>query len=610
MTTIYNSLSKHKTSRTKYFDFNGLVNIVKSRKLNDVLNETIPLSIDGAQLRRILDIFDSGNNYPNFWNEIADHPDYVPLFTLVATIFSHFDNIHALSKDNNVSMTGSFSRSEINNDKAFTNLRRYFINSGATDSKYNSEDIIIYDFNKIFSSGKIGILVSQMFKVILDNIGWNETSNDPEFFRTFEEQLVYYGFNKVFGIEKDLFIKWLLGTDILVEPQESDLNASITVDSNLLLSLASKPFLILTGISGTGKTLGVRRLISDINPLKNIDDNFNSVFVPVEAGWKDSRNLLGYINPFSDNGTRYESTKVLELILRANSSKYKECPFFVIFDEMNLSHVEMYFAKFLSLIETSRHKGLKNIPILNVDELQLLSNSFLNNPLYLSFINEAINNNGLFITKNIFFIGTVNIDETTYMFSPKVLDRAFVIEKNSFRPSNIYNTTPENNEYLTELIHSQVINFLIFSQDYDSNIINSNSSTTDTKESSSENTNKIYPKPVIDFLDSVYDKMDYFTFGYRTVEECSRYYTIGKYLNNIVSIPWLADDNSLFDEMLIQKILPKIHGNRKQLSELLKSLIEFCINNTDNSVKYPKSHKKLKSMQRSLEATGYCSFIS
>lgn len=610
MTITYNLLSKWKTSQTKYFDFNGLVNVIKSRNLNAVLNGTISLSIDDAQLRKILGIVNPENNYPNYWNEISEHPNHVPLFTLVATIFSHYNNILVLSKDSNVYMNGSFSRNEFPNDKTFTNLRRYFIDSGATDSKYNSEDIIIYDFSKIFSSGKIGILVSQIFKVILNNIGWNETSNDPEFFRTFTEQLIYYGFNKVFGIDKDLFIKWLSGTDILVETQEFDLNTPITVDSNLLLSLASKPFLILTGTSGTGKTLGVRQLISDINPLKNIDDNFNSVFVPVEAGWKDSRNLLGYINPFSDTGTRYESTKVLELILRANSDKYKDYPFFVIFDEMNLSHVEMYFAKFLSLIETSRHKGLKNIPVLNVDELNLLSNSFLNNPHYLSFINEARNNNGLFITKNIFFIGTVNIDETTYMFSPKVLDRAFVIEKNSFKPSNIYNTTPENNKYLTELIHSQVINFLISSQDYDSNIINSNRSATDTKESSSENINKIYPKPIIDFLDSVYDKMDYFAFGYRTVEECSRYYTIGKYLNNIVSIPWLEDDNSLFDEMLIQKILPKIHGNRKQLSELLKSLIEFCINDNDNSVKYPKSHKKLKSMQRSLEATGYCSFIS
>jgi hypothetical protein len=607
MNISYNLLSKWKTSRTKYFDFNGLVNVIKNRNLDDVLNGAIPLSMDEAQLKKVLGIVDSSNNYPNYWNEIADYPDYISLFTLVATIFSHYNNILILSKDSNVSMKGSFSRNEFSNEKIFTNLRRYFIDAGAVHHMYNSEDNIHYDFSKIFSSGKIGILVSQMFKVILNYIGWTENSTNSEFFRTFEEQLIYYGFHKVFGVDKDLFIDWLSGKDIFAEPEDFDLNALVTLDTNLLLSLATKPFLILTGISGTGKTLGVRQLISELNPLKHVDDNFNSVFVPVEAGWKDSRNLLGYINPFSDNGTVYESTKVLDLILKANSNKYRHYPFFVMFDEMNLSHVEMYFAKFLSLIETSRHKGLKNIPILNVNELDLLSKNFLDNPNYLSYINEAKINNGLFITENIFFIGTVNIDETTYMFSPKVLDRAFVIEKNGSKPSTITNGNCDNKTYLAQLIQASAIGFLISDMNYNTQI-HSDILTSDAKESSLANMNRAYPEPVIQFLDSIYAIMKDFPFGYRTVEECCDYYNNGKHLNDIISMPWLVIDNSLFDEMLIQKILPKIHGNRKQLSELLKSLINFC--QEEEVVKYPKSCQKLRSMQRSLEATGYCSFIS
>ena len=156
------------------------------------------------------------------------------------------------------------------------------------------------------------------------------------------------------------------------------------------------------------------------------------MFIPVEAGWTDGRHLLGYRNPFGKTGETYASTPLISLLLRANHPKFRQVPFFIVLDEMNLSHVEMYFSRFLSLMETtgSRHPEA----VLNTSELELLLRSGLT-PIEATYVEQAVSAGGVYLTPNVMIIGTVNVDETTCMFSPKVLDRSFVLEFPTIRPS-------------------------------------------------------------------------------------------------------------------------------------------------------------------------------
>ena len=113
-----------------------------------------------------------------------------------------------------------------------------------------------------------------------------------------------------------------------------------------ITSLIAKPFVILTGNSGTGKTR-IARLFSKYLEVKLENDEKNWLIVPVGADWTDNIKVLGFYNPLADNGKgKYEKTKILELIERANQNP--DIPFFLVLDEMNLSHVERYFSVFLS----------------------------------------------------------------------------------------------------------------------------------------------------------------------------------------------------------------------------------------------------------------------
>ena len=123
--------------------------------------------------------------------------------------------------------------------------------------------------------------------------------------------------------------------------------------------------------------------------------------IPVGADWTDNRNVLGFVNhlrPSQDGRPLYESTPILELIIRAGGDSPR--PYFLILDEMNLSHVERYFADFLSAMESGRP-----IP-LHTSSGDLFSPQGTKVPATLA------------LPDNLFITGTVNVDETTYMFSP------------------------------------------------------------------------------------------------------------------------------------------------------------------------------------------------
>ncbi|NCD10681.1 MAG: hypothetical protein EOL98_14970, partial [Negativicutes bacterium] len=183
-----------------------------------------------------------------------------------------------------------------------------------------------------------------------------------------------------------------------IDLSNAGLQYSNKLITRFIASLLTKPFLILTGLSGSGKTKLVQAFAQWI-----CEDEVQYKLIPVGADWTNREPLLGYPNALKPEEYVKPDSGVLDLIIQAND--HPELPHFLILDEMNLSIVERYFADFLSVMESK-----KDIPL---------------------FPEGSVNNGvpaKLGIPQNLFIIGTVNIDETTNMFSPKVLDRANTIE--------------------------------------------------------------------------------------------------------------------------------------------------------------------------------------
>lgn len=188
----------------------------------------------------------------------------------------------------------------------------------------------------------------------------------------------------------------------------------------LLASLRAKGFAILAGHSGTGKSRYVKKLaymtcnVEELRKEGELPGNY--LILQVKPNWHDSTELLGFRNAM--DGNRYQKTSLIEFLFKAYH--YKDTPFFLCLDEMNLAPVEQYFAEFLSAMESEEPVALNDI---KADE----SNLFELGCEYKD-AREYLSKNGFSIPKNLFIVGTVNMDETTNQFSRKVLDRAFTIE--------------------------------------------------------------------------------------------------------------------------------------------------------------------------------------
>lgn len=187
--------------------------------------------------------------------------------------------------------------------------------------------------------------------------------------------------------------------------------------ATFVTALQTKPFLILAGISGTGKTK-LPQLVAEATGAE-------IVIVPVRPDWTDSSDLLGY----ERLGGEFVPGHLLTLCERA--IREVDTQFFFVLDEMNVARVEYYFAEVLSVMENRRRsaEGAVVSPPLNLLAPDLSSDGHGGN-----------NWSAVYLPPNVSIIGTVNMDETTHGFSRKVLDRAFVLELSEVDLS-IYGTT-------------------------------------------------------------------------------------------------------------------------------------------------------------------------
>ncbi len=373
-------------------------------------------------------------------------------------------------------------------------------------------------------------------------------------------------------------------------------------------ALLAKPFVILTGPSGTGKTRGALRLAECLCLPEERE------LVAVGADWTDNRHVTGFLNPLEKAGELpvYEATPILRLLLRANRTPDR--PHVLILDEMNLSQVERYFADFLSAMELEDGR----------------------NALKLHSAGRAVTREGLEVPggidfpTNLFVIGTVNIDETTHMFSPKVLDRANVLE-----------ILPDA-EALDRFLRGGAaaggeekegdfgISFLDLAREI---------------RRERESDPRVPPLP-----DGVREMaagrlMELFRilrrgraeFGFRCGREIMAYLRAVHFLTaEPARTAWCSEKGGwleALDSQILQKILPKLHGGRTRLAPLLGALATYCagggeqeamghfpedgalpkrglkdISGSGNAM-FPASHRKLRRMAETLVEEQFASFI-
>lgn len=200
-----------------------------------------------------------------------------------------------------------------------------------------------------------------------------------------------------------------------------------------ITAIKSKPFLLLAGISGTGKSRIVRELAracwEEGTDEYKAQKPKNFQMVQVKPNWHDSSDLIGYVSRVSGKA-EYVAGEFLKFIAKAWEDT--ETPYFLCLDEMNLAPVEQYFAEYLSVIESRKSHGdgiVTTDPILEKADEEW----YFNLTASLTSdedIRKQFNEEGISIPQNLIVVGTVNMDETTFSFSRKVLDRAMTIEMN------------------------------------------------------------------------------------------------------------------------------------------------------------------------------------
>lgn len=240
---------------------------------------------------------------------------------------------------------------------------------------------------------------------------------------------------------------------------------------NYLTALRTKPFMLLAGISGTGKSRIVRKLAQATvteelqrangytgedfaNDRWTLHSPANFELIQVKPNWHNSMDVIGYLSNIPS--PHYVFTPFIEFIVKA--WQHPEVPFFLCLDEMNLAPVEEYFAEFLSAIESRSFEGgeymtdpiIKPFNSFGEDVAKMMVNTLFPNftaadkNSLLGKIVDHIETKGLTLPKNLIVIGTVNMDETTFSFSRKVLDRAMSVEMNEVNYDSFLNDTTDD----------------------------------------------------------------------------------------------------------------------------------------------------------------------
>ncbi len=348
---------------------------------------------------------------------------------------------------------------------------------------------------------------------------------------------------------------------------------------SFISSLLAKPLAILTGMSGSGKTQIAMRFGEWLGA-----DQFK--VIAVRPDWTGSEYLFGYedgLRPRLDGRATWSVPPALEFMLRAAGDPQR--PYLLLLDEMNLAHVERYFADVLSGMESGQ-PCLPNLQF-EKDAWRVAEGT----PPFIP------------LPKNLWIVGTVNIDETTYMFSPKVLDRANTFE---FRVLSQDLTLTARKPSKCEPGDNALIRGLVSMASDDSWQLNNA---------------PVFLNELAVQLRALHEVLSRhgFEFGHRVFYEALRFAAFANKAG-------LATQEDILDRIVFQKVLPRLHGARRRLELPLLALAHFCRDLSDvamddrlqalkpelcdpnNGPRLRDSYDKVCRMLRSLRANQFASF--
>ncbi len=434
-------------------------------------------------------------------------------------------------------------------------------------------------FESLFESSGSDRSALETVVVHLPNVGFLPAGKPPN---TGSKKLVWFDSEvNTLGENFDACAMLLAGAVVSVLPSSASLNSLVTdfssqslkahlnfndqLPARFISSLLAKKFVLLCGLSGSGKTK-----LAEVFLLWLCESTDQFQLVAVGADWTSNENLLGYADALIPGTYVVPGNGVLPLLLRAIADPSK--PYFLILDEMNLSHVERYFADFLSAIE-SAHATLA------LHGQGTLTAGAVDIPGRLKLPN------------NLFIIGTVNVDETTYMFSPKVLDRANVIE---FRASKEQMAAflDEPTGIDLEQLRAQGVAFAVA-------FVSRAQADADMASVKDAAGMPLGPRLKDDLLE-VFATLEAIggEFGFRTAKEIARFVVIHQELSGPT---WEYRD--ALDAQVLQKLMPKLHGSARKLGGVLDGLKAFAEKHT-----LPLTLEKVQRMQARLKRDGFTSF--
>lgn len=410
----------------------------------------------------------------------------------------------------------------------------------------------------------------------------------------------------------------IISTEITNKSESIDYQSIPAGLRQYITAIKAKPFVLLAGISGTGKSRIVRQLAYATSGESQADTQkpFNFEMIPVRPNWHDSSELLGYVTRVS--GTpEYIVTDFLKFIAKA--WVHEDTPFFLCLDEMNLAPVEQYFAEYLSVIESRKLRDNRIvtdalIPALNSWDKtdkpskeinisdQILKELFHDFWTYEGWSDNTIatkieklkkqfREQGISIPQNLIVMGTVNMDETTYSFSRKVLDRAMTIEMNNV---DLGAGLSKKQDILPTISAKTLLPEAV--EGYD--IYEDNKDICDS---------------VIGYLQQINEKLEdtSFKIAYRTRNEFLLYV--------LANVPYQGDSTReqciarALDEITCMKILSRIEGDKNKIGTILDDLHGVVLKQTEVNGINPEdsvSLSKIRRMKKKLETAYYCDFWS
>lgn len=372
------------------------------------------------------------------------------------------------------------------------------------------------------------------------------------------------------------------------------------LSTSYLTAMRTKPFLLLAGISGTGKSRIVKQMAfescPDIPALrsdKTAPGNYE--LIEVKPNWHDSSELLGYESEIG--GPHYVVTPFVRFLVKA--MRYPDVPFFVCMDEMNLAPVEQYFAEFLSVLESRKLLSdgtITSEPLIKADIFskyadQLHRDLDITDTETYKAVYDRLKNDGLRLPSNLIVVGTVNMDETTHQFSRKVIDRAMTIEMNIEDAETPFKNFFEGGDALHYYDNPQPKDLFL------PKVVQASEALSILRAEDAYYLKENVPG-LLHSLNSALNGTP-FKIAYRVQNELILYFFSLREENPDEAAEALLAQ--AMDAILMMKVLPRIEGDEDLLDKPLKALAQF----TEN---YPQASRKIAEMQERLPQAHFTCF--